>query len=288
METLQASLAPVAPFFVLYLVAMTAEWSLVARRGPAARTRLDGREAATNIVSWMTAMVAWIPINLATFATSAWLWQFRLFDVGAGVVGWMVAALAWDLSFYWQHRAEHAVRFLWAGHVTHHSGERFNYSTGFRQSWTPWTGFLFYPAWAIVGVRPDLMYIAGGWNLVYQFFIHTEVVRTLPAWIEAWLNTPSHHRVHHARNAAYCDRNFGGALIVWDRLFGTFVPEREAPVYGINEPVRSVNPLWIQIHEYVAIARDVWRAAGWRARLGAFVRNTPVEDRAPRVISATG
>jgi sterol desaturase/sphingolipid hydroxylase (fatty acid hydroxylase superfamily) len=288
MESLHAYLAPLAPFFALYLVAMTAEWGLVALRGPAARRRLDGREAATNVVSWMTAMVAWIPINVATFATSAWLWQFRPFDLGAGLAGWIVAALAWDLSFYWQHRAEHGVRLLWAGHVTHHSGERFNYSTGFRQSWTPWTGFLFYPAWAIVGVRPDLMYIAGGWNLVYQFFIHTEVVGKLPSWIEAWLNTPSHHRVHHARNAAYCDRNFGGALIVWDRLFGTFTAERDAPLYGINRPVRSVNPLWIQVHEYVAIARDWSAAPSWRRRLGTLVRDAPTATGSRPPLSATG
>ena len=120
----------------------------------------------------------------------------------------------------------------------------------------------------LVGVHPILLFVAGGWNLVYQFFLHTELVGKMPPWIESWLNTPSHHRVHHASNLHYRDRNFGGALIVWDRLFGTFTAESEAPLYGIVEPVRSVNPLWIQVHEYVGIARDVLRAKRWRDRAG--------------------
>jgi len=271
METLRAFLAPIAPFFAVYLAAMTAE-RLVLTLRRCAPQRYDWVEATTNVFSWMTAMVAWIPLNLLTFATSGWLWQFRVADLGTGVGAWVLASLAWDFSFYWQHRAEHELRLLWAGHVTHHSGEQFDYSTGFRQSWTPWTGFLFYPAWALVGVHPALLFISGGWNLVYQFFLHTALVPKLPAWIEAWLNTPSHHRVHHARNPRYFDRNFGGALIVWDRWFGTFAPEREAPAYGIPHPVRSRNPLWIQVHEYAAIGRDGWRASSWRSRLAALVR----------------
>jgi sterol desaturase/sphingolipid hydroxylase (fatty acid hydroxylase superfamily) len=271
MQTLRAFLTPLLPFFAVYLAAMAAEQLLLAVRRRA-EPGYDWAEAATNVLSWMTAVVAWIPLNLLTFGVSGWLWQFRFADLGGGPAAWLLAALAWDLSYYWQHRAEHEVRLLWAGHVTHHSSEHFNLSNGFRQSWTPWTGFLFYPAWALLGVRPELLFIAGGWNLVYQFFLHTELVPKLPAAIEAWLNTPSHHRVHHAKNPGYRDRNYGGALIVWDRLFGTFAPESEAPSYGIPEPVRSLDPLWIQLHEYVAIARDCWRATNWRARLVSLVR----------------
>jgi sterol desaturase/sphingolipid hydroxylase (fatty acid hydroxylase superfamily) len=272
METLRAYLSPLAPFFAVYLTAMLVERLALGWRRRASAPGYDWGEATTNVVSWLGAMVAWIPLNLLTFFVSGWLWQYRITDLGGSVGAWLLAALAWDLSFYWQHRAEHEVRLLWAGHVTHHSGERFNYSTGFRQSWTPWTGFLFYPAWALFGVRPSLLFISGGWNLVYQFFLHTELVPKLPAWIEAWLNTPSHHRVHHAKNPVYWNRNFGGALIVWDRLFGSFAPERAAPAYGIPHPVRSRDPLWLQLHEYVAIARDCWRAPDWRRRFAALVR----------------
>jgi sterol desaturase/sphingolipid hydroxylase (fatty acid hydroxylase superfamily) len=272
MEALLVYLRPLAPFLALYLSALSAEWLLLFFRSQASKPRYDWGEAATNLLSWMTAVVAWIPLNLLTFATAGWLWQFRITDLGNSAGAWMLAALAWDFSYYWQHRAEHRVRLLWAGHVTHHSSERFNYSNGLRQSWTPWTGFVFYPAWALLGVRPELLFIAGGWNLVYQFFLHTELVPKLPRWIELWLNTPSHHRVHHAKNPEYWDRNFGGALIVWDRLFGSFAPEREEPSYGIPTPVRSINPLWIQVHEYVAIARDCLRASSWRARFASLLR----------------
>jgi sterol desaturase/sphingolipid hydroxylase (fatty acid hydroxylase superfamily) len=272
METLRPFLAPLLPFFALYLSAMLAEWLLLYARSRGGRPDYRPGETATNTFSWMTAVVAWIPLNLLTFAAAGWLWQFRIGDLGNSAGAWVLAALAWDFSYYWQHRAEHRVRLLWAGHVTHHSSETFNYSNGLRQSWTPWTGFVFYPAWALLGVRPELLFIAGGWNLVYQFFLHTELVPKLPRWIEIWLNTPSHHRVHHAKNPEYWDRNFGGALIVWDRLFGSFAEEREAPSYGIPTPVRSINPLWIQVHEYVAIVRDCWRAASWRARFASLLK----------------
>ncbi len=181
METLRSFLTPLLPFFALYLTAMAAECLLLFARSRASRPRYDWGEAATNVLSWMTAVVAWIPINLLTFGVSGWLWQFRVADLGSSAGAWLLAALAWDFSYYWQHRAEHEVRLLWAGHVTHHSSEQFNYSNGFRQSWTPWTGFIFYPAWALLGVRPELLFIAGGWNLVYQFFLHTELVPKLPA-----------------------------------------------------------------------------------------------------------
>jgi sterol desaturase/sphingolipid hydroxylase (fatty acid hydroxylase superfamily) len=276
MELLWATAVGLLPFFLLYVAAMGGEglllWARGHRRGEVELRGYGWSDTATNVVSWLTAMAAWIPINVATYLVSAWLWQHRVIDVGTGAMAWLVAAIGWDLSFYWQHRAEHEVRVLWAGHVTHHSSERFNYSTGFRQSWTPWTGPLFYSGWALVGVRPELLFVAGGWNLVYQFFLHTELVPKLPAWTEAWLNTPSHHRVHHATNPQYRDRNYGGALVVWDRLFGTFVAERETPVYGITTPLRSHDPLWIQLHEYAAIARDAWHAPGWRSRVACLVR----------------
>jgi sterol desaturase/sphingolipid hydroxylase (fatty acid hydroxylase superfamily) len=279
MELLRATAIGLLPFFFAYLAAMGIEALLVARR-PRLRG-YDVADTATNVGTWLVAMAAWIPINVATYLIAAWLWRHRVVDLGVGPAAWVVAALGWDLSFYWQHRLTHTVRLLWAGHVTHHSSERFNYSTGFRQSWTPWTGALFYSAWALVGVRPELIFVAGGWNLVYQFFLHTELVGKLPRWAEWLLNTPSHHRVHHAKNAAYHDRNFGGALIVWDRLFGTFAEEREQPVYGITTPLWSRDPLTIQLQEYAAIARDVVRARSWRSRLAFVLRDGDRFDDVP-------
>lgn len=274
-ELLHSTAAGLWPFFLAYLSAMLVEAVVVVhrrRRGTTSLRGYDAAESTVNVVSWLTAMVAWIPINVATWMLAWWLWPYRVTDLGFGVVGWLAAALAWDFSFYWQHRAEHVVRLLWAGHVTHHSSERFNYSTGFRQSWTPWTGPLFYAGWALLGVQPVLLFVAGGWNLVYQFFLHTELVPRMPWWVEGWLNTPSNHRVHHARNPAYQDRNFGGALVVWDRLFGTYVPETEPAVYGVTTPVRARDPIGIQVEEYADIARDAWRAGSWRQTLECLIR----------------
>jgi len=279
-DLVRSTVAGLWPFFVLYFVAMLGEAAVVAwrrRRGTSLRG-YDVADSGVNVVSWLSAMLAWIPINLATWVVAWWLWQYRVADLGLGLGAWLAAALAWDFSFYWQHRFEHRVRLLWAGHVTHHSSERFNYSTGFRQSWTPWTGPLFYAGWALVGVRPELLFVAGGWNLVYQFFLHTELVPRLPEWVEGWLNTPSNHRVHHARNASYQDRNFGGVLVVWDRLFGTYVPEGERAVYGITTPVRARDPIGIQLEEYVDIARDVWRAGTWRERAASLIQTRSADQ----------
>jgi len=155
MASLRSFLEPLLPFFVVYLAVIAVEGSVLAYRRRRGRRDMSGyewQETTNNVASWITAMVAWIPIHVATYVASYALWQYRVIDLGTGVVGWLVAALAWDFSFYWQHRAEHEIRVLWAGHVTHHSGERFNYSTSPRQSWTPWTGPLFYAGWALAGV----------------------------------------------------------------------------------------------------------------------------------------
>ncbi len=250
----------------LYLLAILAERRLLRRVGGDLRG-YERRDAWTSILCGATAVIAWIPIQLATFALASWLWQHRLLDLGGGVLGWAVILVGWDFSFYWQHRAEHEVRLLWGGHVTHHSSRYFNYSTALRQSWTPWAGPLFVAPWALLGIRPEMIIVAGGWNLIYQFWIHTEAVGRLPGWVEAWLNTPSHHRVHHGANPQYLDRNYGGVLIVWDRLFGTFAAEGERVVYGLTKNVEGYNLLWVQLHEYVAIARDLWGRPPWRRAL---------------------
>ena len=269
----------------IYLLALFIETRVLRRLRRDGRTDLRGyerRDAWTSVLCGATAIVAWIPINLATWAAATWLWQFRLVDLGTGALAWAVILLGWDFSFYWQHRAEHEVRLFWGGHVTHHSSRYFNYSTALRQSWTPWTGPLFYAWWALLGIRPEMILIAGGWNLFYQFWIHTEAVRRLPTWIESWLNTPSHHRVHHGSNPQYLDKNYAGVLIVWDRLFGTFEPEGERVNYGLTRNIGSFNLLWVQLHEYVEIARDALRTPRWRERLWLTFASPAAISAAPR------
>jgi sterol desaturase/sphingolipid hydroxylase (fatty acid hydroxylase superfamily) len=196
------------------------------------------------------------------------IWQHRLFDLPASV--WTIAALflAQDFVYYFFHRASHRVRWLWASHVTHHSSERLNLSTAFRQSLTyPISGmWVFWLPLAWIGFEPTNIVAVVAINLAFQFFVHTQAIGKL-GWLEWVFNTPSHHRVHHARNAKYIDRNYGGVLIVWDRLFGSFVEEDPAVPceYGIVGQVHSHNPLTLTFHEWIDMLRDAARARGLRA-----------------------
>jgi sterol desaturase/sphingolipid hydroxylase (fatty acid hydroxylase superfamily) len=198
-------------------------------------------------------------------------WRHRLFTVPLDTVtSVVVLVILQDFSYYWFHRASHRIRWFWATHAIHHSSNELNLAASYRFGWTgrlTGTG-LFYVPMIWLGFAPGPVFIAGGFGLLYQFWIHTEWIPKL-GWLEYVLNTPSHHRVHHAANVEYLDRNYGGILIVWDRLFGTFVSERDdVPCrYGLVTPLRSNNPVIIAFHEWAALARDIWRARSWRERL---------------------
>src|SRR5271166_5398780 len=133
-------------------------------------------------------------INLAIFLLAGWAFAHRVCSVGAGALGWAVAMVGWDFAYYWHHRAEHRSRLLWACHVNHHSSRYYNLSTALRQPWPPFAGLVLYPPWALVGVAPWMIMVSGGLNLIYQYWIHTEVIDRMPGWFEAVFNTPSHHR----------------------------------------------------------------------------------------------
>jgi sterol desaturase/sphingolipid hydroxylase (fatty acid hydroxylase superfamily) len=201
-----------------------------------------------------------------------WLYdQARLVTLPAS---WWVLAACFvldDLLFYVFHRSAHRVRWFWASHVVHHSSQHYNLSTALRQTWTgPLSlSFAFRLPLVLLGFPPAMVFFCAGLNFVYQLWIHTEAIRRLPGWIEAVMNTPSHHRVHHATNPGYVDRNYGGVFIIWDRLFGSFVAERpdEPCRYGILPQLSSNNPLRIALHEWIRIVLDVWHAANWRHRL---------------------
>jgi sterol desaturase/sphingolipid hydroxylase (fatty acid hydroxylase superfamily) len=201
-----------------------------------------------------------------------WAWRHRIANVPLGTVGSLaVLFLGQELCYYWFHRISHRVRLFWASHAVHHSANRFNLSAAYRFGWTTrliGTGGFFAPlVW--LGFRPEAVFITLNLNLLYQFWLHTDWVPKLGP-LEWVLNTPSHHRVHHAANPPYLDKNFGGVLIVFDRLFGTFEAERATVPcrYGLVEPLRSNNPVWIALHEWVALGRDLWRARD----LGHFSR----------------
>ncbi len=196
------------------------------------------------------------------------LFNRRISNVGSRRGGMAAAMVLWDFLYYWEHRWMHEVRLLWAHHVTHHSSQRYNLSTALRQPWSGFTVFWVFLPMPLLGFPRHRIARAGQLNLLYQYWIHTEAIDRLPARLEQVLNTPSNHRVHHGANRQYLDRNYGGILIVWDKLFGTFEPERRTVRYGLTTNVATYHPLRLAYAEFAAIGRDVRRASGWRAKLG--------------------
>jgi sterol desaturase/sphingolipid hydroxylase (fatty acid hydroxylase superfamily) len=192
--------------------------------------------------------------------------------LGSGPAAVTAAIFAWDFIYYWNHRAMHESRFMWAIHVVHHSSERYNLSTALRQPVADAFGtFLPYSALTLLGFEPALVNTARGVNLIYQFWIHTETIDKIGR-LEKILNTPSHHRVHHGSNGPYLDRNHGSILIVWDKLFGTFEPEGDQVTYGLTKNINTFNPLRIAGHEYGEMVRDIARSRTWSDRLSFVLR----------------
>ncbi|MEO9138054.1 MAG: sterol desaturase family protein [Jatrophihabitans sp.] len=181
---------------------------------------------------------------------------------------WVFAVLVVDLLFYLEHRSAHRVRILWAAHQAHHNSQRFNLSTAVRQKWNPWWELIVWIPLPLLGMPPWMIFTVFSFNLIFQFFVHTERVDRMWAPIELIFNTPSHHRVHHASDKDYLDRNYAGVLIIWDRMFGSYVEETHRPTYGLTKNIDSHNPFRLQYHEYAAIARDVRRSTSARERLG--------------------
>ncbi|MGB1949562.1 MAG: sterol desaturase family protein [Marinobacter sp.] len=235
---------------------------------------MDTREAVRNFALGAGYQVTELLFaGIIAFPLYALCYHYRLFELE---LSWLTVVLTFvgvDFCFYWMHRASHRMRWFWAAHVVHHSSERMNFSTAMRQNATNIFngGWLFYLPLALIGLNPVWIGVAYALSLVYQFFIHTTLVKRLPAWVEAVFNTPSHHRVHHGRNPGYIDRNYGGTLIIWDRMFGTFVEEdvNHPPEFGITRPVPSNNLLVLWTHEYV----DLFRAMARPGRIGARLQH---------------
>jgi sterol desaturase/sphingolipid hydroxylase (fatty acid hydroxylase superfamily) len=182
---------------------------------------------------------------------------------------WLLALLLYDLCYYAVHRAGHRCALFWAAHVVHHQSEDYNLSTALRQTSSGWiAGWIFYLPLALLGFPPLVFAVVALIDLLYQFWVHTQQIGKL-GWFDRWFCSPSNHRAHHAVNARYLDRNYGGILIVWDRLFGTFVEEDESEpcIYGTRSPLRSWNPLWANLQVYADLVRDSWHAARWSDKL---------------------
>lgn len=238
------------------------------RRGVAA---YDTADALTSLHLGMVSQVVGLFVKLAMLGIYTAVYQhWRLASLPADSAWvWLGALLAYDFCYYWTHRLGHEVSVLWAAHVVHHSSEYYNLSTALRQTSSGWLlGWLFYLPMALAGVPPLVLVGVGLIDLLYQYWVHTEMVGRL-GWLDRVFVTPSNHRVHHGQNDYCIDRNYGGILILFDRLFGTYTDERadERIVYGVRTPLRSLNPAWANLHYYAELWQASRTAGGWRARL---------------------
>jgi sterol desaturase/sphingolipid hydroxylase (fatty acid hydroxylase superfamily) len=198
--------------------------------------------------------------------------QYALFEIPYAWWAWALVLVGDDFCYYWFHRIHHEVRLFWAAHENHHSSRYFNLSTALRQSWTtPITGPIFWAPLALIGFPPLMILGAQAVSLIYQYWIHTELIDRMGGF-ERFFNTPSHHRVHHGRNVQYLDRNYAGILILWDKLFGTFEPEGEPLDYGLTKNIETFNPWQIAFHEWVAMFREAWHESSWTRRLGRILQ----------------
>jgi sterol desaturase/sphingolipid hydroxylase (fatty acid hydroxylase superfamily) len=205
------------------------------------------------------------------FAIFTAVHRFAIFNIGYQWWAWVILFFADDFTYYWFHRVSHECRLFWASHVVHHSSQRYNLGTALRQTWTG--GFMSFVFWLwlpLIGFTPIMILTMQAISLLYQFWIHTELVSHMGP-LEWVLNTPSHHRVHHGSNQQYLDRNHAGALIIWDRMFGTFEPEGEKVVYGLTKNINSYNPLRIAFHEWIDIWNDLRQATNWREQTAAIL-----------------
>jgi sterol desaturase/sphingolipid hydroxylase (fatty acid hydroxylase superfamily) len=263
----------VVPFAVPVFVGMIVIEMIWAARHD--RTAYEPGDTLTSLLMGLGSTIAGAFYAGAIAMVAGWLYLHRVATVPVVWWSWLAIFVIDDFNYYWFHRTAHRVRWFWASHVNHHSSQHYNLSTALRQTWTgfPALSFLFRVWPAFVGFSPGMILTVEGINLVYQFWIHTEAVGRMPRWFEAVMNTPSHHRVHHATNPRYLDRNYAGVFIVWDRLFRSFEPERDdEPVrYGIVHQLGTFSLGTVAFHEWRGIARDLWRAP-FTAKLGYLLR----------------
>ncbi len=254
------------PVFVLLILIELVAWRVTGRG------RYETRDMAASLVMGLGNQIAPM-LGGAAILSAVWAaaYPLRLFDIPNA---WWALAICFvldDFRYYWSHRIAHERRWFWASHVVHHSSQHYNLSTALRQTWTGdiLGGILFKTPLVLLGFHPAMLAFAFGLNLIYQFWIHTEMIGRMGAF-EMIFNTPSHHRVHHATNPKYLDANYAGVFIIWDKMFGTFVPEdeNERPRYGIIKNLGSFNPFVIAFNEWLGIARDLASARSWREVVG--------------------
>ena len=261
-------------FFIAIFIEITAKKLLNARG------TLNSTDDSVSIFMGLMSVVTNGAAAFITLGMLLWAEQYKINELPLTLAVILACFILDDLRYYLHHRIAHRCRWPWAMHIIHHSSRRYSLAVALRQGWTKhFTGttVLKIPL-VLVGFDPILVIFCGALNAVYQFFLHTETVHKLPKWFEAVFNTPSHHRVHHGKNPEYLDSNYAGTLIIWDKIFGTFVPESDNayPDYGLVKDFETFNPFKIFIHEYWGILKDV------------FGSNRSVKDRLLYIVAPPG
>ena len=242
------------PFFIITLII---EIIVDARERANA---YETKDAITSISMGLGNVFLGVFSKMVIFAAFIFVYDtFRIFTIPFTWWAWVLVLFADDLAYYWFHRISHESRFFWASHIVHHSSQKYNLSTALRQTWTGnFLSFVFWLWLPLLGFHPVMILAQMSISLIYQYWIHTEFIKKMPSWFEAVFNTPSHHRVHHATNPQYLDRNHAGIFIIWDKWFGTYIEEKEKPVYGLVKNIASFNPLYVAFHEWIALFKDVF------------------------------
>ena len=278
-------IAYAVPFF---LIAILAEWGFGVLR---ARDTYRLNDAFSSLMLGILSQAR--KFIVLGVGGGVYLWVTDVTDIPLWDSGrwytWVFAFVLYDLCYYWLHRMGHERQILWAAHVAHHQSEDYNLSTALRQTSTGFLlGWLFYFPMYLIGIPAEVVVTVGALNLIYQFWVHTQHVPEL-GWFEYVFVSPSNHRVHHAQNDCYLDKNYGGVFIIWDRFFGTYARERrdEPCIYGIRGPIRSWNPVIALTHIYSDMARDILRTRRWRDRFRVLIARTgwqpeDVRERWPR------
>ncbi len=253
-------------------------------------------DALSNINAGITEQVTGAFLKAFVVGIYAWIFaNYKLTTIQPSIVNWIILFIGVDFFYYWFHRLAHEINVLWGGHVVHHQSEEYNLSVALRQgAFQKFGSFLFYLPLAFIGFDPIMFIVVSQIQTLYQFWIHTKTINLLPKPIEFIFNTPSHHRVHHGRNPKYIDKNHGGTLIIWDRLFGTFQKEEEAVVYGITKPLKTWNPLRAQLDFWKDLFTDLSKTKRFSDKLkllffppGWFPQELGGPQNAPEITIAT-
>jgi sterol desaturase/sphingolipid hydroxylase (fatty acid hydroxylase superfamily) len=260
------------------------EWYLSYRQN---KSFYNGRDTLAATVVGLVNVALGALLKIITFGIAIFCFNLVPWTIPHTWWSYILCIFAIDFMRYWAHRIAHENRFWWATHVTHHSSPKYNLSVSFRLGWTQYIKIIFFMPVMMMGFHPVVFIICHQIEVLYQFWIHTEYIKKLPRPIEFFFTTPSHHRVHHATNEKYLDKNYGSTFIIWDRMFGTFQPEEERPDYGITKELKSpYNPVYLCFHEWGDIFRDVSKAKSWKeAYVQLFWRPSTLDKKLQQVRS---